>query len=118
MMDSVELPTLRVHFSEWVCKVIVSRYAQTGNILLSLYDTVDGTPVATATINPHRPIPDDRVVIKDYSENSGMIAALQAAGIIGDVPVDAVFEFPVFALLVALPNDLVTRDVVIIGNDV
>jgi hypothetical protein len=43
----------------------------------------DGSALATATINlPEVDLNDDEVIIKNYSENSGMVNALVEAGIV------------------------------------
>lgn len=71
-----------VKFKEWACWLKVRRYSN-GRIALTLVDQRDGEPVATATTNlPDEPLADDEVVIKDWSENTGMVTALVAAGVI------------------------------------
>lgn len=81
----MELPGITVQFRGHACKVLVHRYATTGNLMLQLMN-MDGTiPMATATINlPGHKLPDTHVLIKDYSENTGMVQALEDAGVIGD----------------------------------
>ena len=69
-----------VRFRDWVCRVEKGRYSN-GRIALSLVD--DEGPVATATVN----LVDDlsgpnTVFIKDHSENAGLLAALEAAGVV------------------------------------
>lgn len=72
-----------VKFREWNCRISFDRYLN-NRIAIQLYDLEDGSPVATATVN----IPDldflnkDEVIIKDYSENEGMLEALINADII------------------------------------
>ena len=78
---------MTVKFREWECNVNKVHYQQ-GNICLQLTDVKDGDGVATATTN----IPEiqvflgkNDVIIKDYSENSGMLACLVEAGVISGV---------------------------------
>jgi hypothetical protein len=100
----MELPNVLVQLDQWKCKLFASRYVHDGNVSLQLIDMTEGCPIATATINPQVRLPDDEVMIKDYSENRGMIAALQGAGVIGETPLPRPqCEFPVFKLLVPLP---------------
>jgi hypothetical protein len=48
-----------------------------------LNDVEDGFPVATATINTKEKLPSKRhIVIKNYSENEGILEALEEAGIV------------------------------------
>ena len=47
---------------------------QNGNPALSLIDCEDGIPYATCTINlPDLKLEQDEVIVKDYSENEGML---------------------------------------------
>ena len=58
----------------------MSRYPN-DNIAIQLY--ADGTPYSTATLNdPELELEADQILIKDYSENEGMVKALQEAGIV------------------------------------
>jgi len=62
------------------CDIAFDTYS-TGNI--AIYLTHEGLPYATATINdPECPLEKNEVLIKDYSENKGMVAALKEAGIV------------------------------------
>jgi hypothetical protein len=73
----------RVEFRGWVCRVERASYGRTGRIALPLYAVEDGSPVATATVNlPELSLAADEVVIKDYSENEGMLDLLVAAGVV------------------------------------
>lgn len=69
-----------VKFREWECTLQISRY-ENGRPRLSLVD--EEGPVATCTVNmPDVPLRRNQVLIKDWSENEGMAAALEAAGVI------------------------------------
>jgi len=110
-MDIV-IPGLRVHMDGHECRVHVGRYADSGNIGRQLYDTKTGYPYATATINPSVTLIDDQVMIKNYSENRGMVDALRRAGVIGEAVAVAGVDFPVYRLTVPLPDGLATRGTV------
>ena len=80
-MEPVKLKQ-QVKFKEWTCDVFYSKYAENGNASLTLIDSTDHSPIAIASVNPGVEIPSDYVVIKDYSENEGMVDALIKADII------------------------------------
>lgn len=76
---------VRVTFRGWTCRVEKQQYRQGGvdRIGLLLKDTRDGEPVAVATVNvPELPLASGEVIVKDYSENEGMLDALVAAGVV------------------------------------
>ena len=71
----------QVHFLEWTCNVLLHQYPN-GRTAVQLY-TETGEPVATASINmPGYPLKHGEVLIKDYAENTGILACLSSAGII------------------------------------
>jgi len=70
----------KVKFKDWDCYVQKTKYFD-GNTALILLDQEDHVPVATATIN-HHSLDKDEVAIKNYSENTGMLKALENAGIV------------------------------------
>ena len=73
---------IRVDFDEWQCHVMMERY-QDGGLSLRLGD--DEGPIARATANvPGVSIAEDQVLIKDYSENEGVLQALSNAGLLSD----------------------------------
>jgi len=45
-------------------------------------DTHPGEPVATATVNTEHRVDADELIVKDYSENEGMVDALVEAGVV------------------------------------
>jgi len=62
--------------------------------------TKDGEPYATATINdPDADLLDNEVIIKNYSENEGILEALEDAGIL----------FPVYLLAFGHANGVVCK---------
>ena len=73
----------QVQFKQWNCLLDIRHYENNRTALL-LIDAEDHSPVATATVNlPDVELKSNEVIIKDYSENEGMLAALIAAGIVG-----------------------------------
>jgi len=71
-----------VHFHGFECEVEQRTYTN-GRTALVLVDTKDREEVAIATVNlPEAPLKAGEVFIKDYSENEGMLAALEKAGIV------------------------------------
>jgi hypothetical protein len=97
-----------VRFNGHNCVVRAQRYASTGHTALSLYDAKRGTFVAGASLNlPDLPLSPKRVFIKDYSENEGMLKALQEAGIVKPMGVyvpTGVGSLPVCELLIDPPG--------------
>tara|TARA_R100001082_G_C4314764_1_gene138455 strand:+ start:165 stop:593 length:429 start_codon:yes stop_codon:yes gene_type:complete len=93
-MDIREFP--QVLFKSWLCRVVPDKYRNNKSLALTLKEIDTGEPIATATINM---VDDDAqglinqyfdyehipVYIKDYSENQGMLVALQEAGVVSDV---------------------------------
>jgi hypothetical protein len=78
-----EMSARRVQFRGWLCRVERASYGHTDRIALPLYDVHDGSPVAVATVHmPELALAADEVVIKDYSENEGMLSLLVAEGIV------------------------------------
>ncbi|CAG7651243.1 hypothetical protein ACFQI7_27530 [Paenibacillus allorhizosphaerae] len=65
------------------CTVEITRNAR-GSVAIQLYDAEDGTPFTTATIFvPGLELPSEHhVVIKNYSENEGILEALEEAGVV------------------------------------
>jgi hypothetical protein len=73
---------MRVKFNEWDCIVMIKQYPNK-RTAIQLVDAEDGCPVAMATVNvPAESIEKDEVIIKDYSENSGILAALVGEGVV------------------------------------
>jgi|APSaa5957512576_1039674.scaffolds.fasta_scaffold12820_6 hypothetical protein len=73
-----------VKFKQWNCEVEFGEYSN-GRIAIEL---VDPEPIAVATVNlPDVVLKDDEVIIKDYSENEGVLDALVEAGYVSK-PID------------------------------
>ncbi|MCI0458332.1 MAG: DUF4313 domain-containing protein [Gemmataceae bacterium] len=74
---------MKVQFSDFECEVRLETYQSNGRPALLLVDAKDGEEVAVATVNvPEVPLAKNEVLIKDYSENRGMLKALQSAGVV------------------------------------
>lgn len=75
---------VKIKFKEWDCVLQFHKYNNDRTALM-LVDEYDGSPVAVATINiPNEDLGKDEVVIKDYTENEGMLDTLIDAGIISN----------------------------------
>lgn len=73
----------RVEFRGWTCRVERASYGGTDRIALPLYAVDDGSPVAVATVNlPELALAADEVIVKDYSENEGLLELLVAAEVV------------------------------------
>ena len=74
---------LTVPFQEWDCHVVMEQYAQGRGLSLRLVDAEDGSSIARATSQlPGMTLPSDEVLIKNYSENAGVLDALTMAGLL------------------------------------
>ncbi len=74
-----------VHFAGFTCTTQWSRYASNDRVALTLIDE-DGMPVATATCNlGTSQLGDNEIIIKDWSENEGMVDALINADVVDRV---------------------------------
>ena len=72
-----------IRFQLWDCEVRLERYTNNNRIAIMLDDIGDGMQIACATINiPEEELADDQVIIKDYSENEGMLGTLIGAHIV------------------------------------
>ena len=81
----------RIKFKYWDCELIQNQYSNNGRIALSLVaweddpakDIIKGEPIATCTVNISEEfIIEGEVIIKDYSENEGMLQALIDADVV------------------------------------
>jgi len=73
----------------FTCVPIFRRYTDNDRIAI-LLRTPQGEPVATATVNqPDFNLEPNQVLIKDYAENEGILAALVNTGVIEDTGMTA-----------------------------
>ena len=97
-----------IFFGGFACEMQLSHYTN-GNKAISLVDTRDGSPVATATVNIEGvELPANEVMIKDYSENKGMLRALQDSNVVGRI-VDVIQSGYVDIPVVTLSDNLMER---------
>lgn len=75
---------MKVRFLKYNCATSWALYAGTNRTALTLLDAQTGEPIAKATVNlPHLDPPaDDEIDVKNWSENYGMMFALQDAGLV------------------------------------
>lgn len=71
---------MQVNFLGYDCKIQVTKYHD-GNTRLQLVSDI-GMPVATATVIAPVHLEDNQVIIKNYSENEGILEALEEANIV------------------------------------
>lgn len=78
-----------VKFLEYDCKLVKGEYVN-GGTSLELVDVQDGQPVAVASVYVEGvDLKEDEVLIKNYSENAGIMEALMIQDVIGG-PIDTV----------------------------
>lgn len=77
-----------IRFKDWQCDIVKNKYFN-GRTAISLVSSIDGDdvckgePIATATVNiPDVALSPDEVIIKNYSENEGVLDVLLKAGIV------------------------------------
>ena len=65
------------------CVVELGRYTENGRKAIMLLDAISDELVAAASVNmPEVPLAENEVLIKDYSENAGILKVLEEAGIV------------------------------------
>ena len=70
---------IKVRFKQWDCIIGKGKYGN-GRIALQLIDANDGSMVAVATVNlPDVELNPGEIIIKNYSENEGMLNTLYEA---------------------------------------
>jgi len=87
MIEQAVMFDATVEFGGFRCEVHALSYASGGGTALCLIDGRDGGRVAVATVNVEgvsELLPANEILIKDYSENAGMLAVLEEAGIVED----------------------------------
>ena len=95
---------IKLKYGEYDCILERLQY-QNGRTALQLYDAVDGTPVLTATVNiPEAPLNSDQVLIKNWSENEGILDALIEHKVVVDTGVTVPTGFVEANLCVLLPQ--------------
>ena len=76
---------IKVKFKEWNCYLEFDKYLSTDNNAIHLKEEETDEYIATASVNLSGiRLEKDEVMIKDYSENEGMLKTLVNAKIIGE----------------------------------
>ena len=76
------MKTIEIQFNQYSCRLEIKSY-RSGRPALVLNDVMDGLRVAVATVDfPDEPLADDEVVIKNWSENEGMLSTLIKAKVV------------------------------------
>lgn len=70
------------------CQFMVGLYAN-GNLGIEIWSDEEG-PITKVTVNPDIKIPTDRIAIKNYSENEGMVDFLVEEDLIEPDPVQII----------------------------
>lgn len=70
------------------CEFLLGHYSN-GNLGIEIW-SVDNGPITKVTVNPDIKIPEDRIAIKNYSENEGMVDWLISMSIIEDSPANVI----------------------------
>lgn len=95
--------TVPTESKTWVCTIEWGKYQNNDRTAMTLIDK-HGDPCFVATVNlPDQKLADDEVFIKNYSENAGVLDALEAAGVVkatGKTVSTGHVEIPVAKLLV------------------
>lgn len=63
------------------CNFVTSRYCDNDNLYLGVVSETEGD-ICTCSVNTPRKLDDDRIAVKNYSENAGMVERLVGLGII------------------------------------
>lgn len=93
--------TYRSLYGNYEDCTFVLGYYPNNNIGIEIWSNSEG-PITKVTVNPDIELPRDRIAIKDYSENEGMVDWLVSMNIIEPNPVDIIIsgwvEIPVHLL--------------------
>lgn len=74
-----------VKFKDWNCIVVLDKYTSNDRTAILLLEKETGDNIAVASINlPKYDLKDDEVIIKNYSENEGILEVLIEAKIISE----------------------------------
>ena len=77
---------LKTPYGNYTVSLEWNKYGSNGRTALELIDVEDGSPVMVATVNvPDAHLEPDEMIIKNYSENEGVLEFLQENNIVGPV---------------------------------
>lgn len=83
----------KINFKSWNCFLSLGYYGAGGRLAIQLISDEEnsdkgvmyGEPIAVATVNiPEIPLKENEIIIKNYSENEGMLETLKQSGFISD----------------------------------
>jgi len=75
---------IKTKYYEGACVIEKHRYSN-GRLALQLHDPETWENIMTATVNlPDHHLDENRVLIKNWSENEGILEALQQAGVVSE----------------------------------
>ncbi|MGN6369067.1 MAG: hypothetical protein ACTHN5_12470 [Phycisphaerae bacterium] len=113
--SSVPEPVV-VRFKGQDCLLALRRYRDNGRVGLELIGKHSGESIAVATVNAWSgEWGKDEVLIKDYSENHGMLRALCEAKVVrptGETIPSGYVELPKCKLLVEVPDNFIEGTIV------
>lgn len=99
-----------VVFNTWHCYVLLDTYKADDSYCIRLVDSYDSLPVCTATVllpysydTRRKHMSDRDVVIKDYSENAGILDCLVEAEIVSPI-LELKGDFPICRIIAPLPS--------------
>lgn len=75
----------KMDYEQYKAVVMRSKYMNNDNLALMLIDEEDGSPIATITVNTEDKLPEGFGYVKNYSENAGIMEALQEEGLVKEV---------------------------------
>jgi hypothetical protein len=76
--------TLKTAYETYNVRLKFAKY-NNGRTAIELIDVEDGCPVMMATVNlPETDLNEDEIIIKNYSENEGVLEFLIENGIVGN----------------------------------
>lgn len=82
MADANKQSKSVIRYKDWDSEVMFAPYMDNGNTAIQLSDPKTGEHISTSTVNLETVLPQNIVLIKDWSENEGTIEALHEAGVI------------------------------------
>lgn len=74
-----------VNFKGHNCVIKSSKYTNNDNLALVLLDNESGELIAHVTVNSDKKFPSDVAILKDYSENEGLLDVIIESGLIVEV---------------------------------
>ena len=96
-MANIDILERPIEFCGWKCRIHFTRY-KNGRPAIHLI-SLQGEPVATATINlPEAELFEGEILIKDYSENTGIKKLLIDAGILEETGKQVAWGYSTFPI--------------------